>query len=58
MGNFEGCTFVANEVHHKYSGSKRNMYLLEVDTWMAICRCCHNQIHNNPKKAKELGLLL
>jgi 5-methylcytosine-specific restriction endonuclease McrA len=56
--NLTGCLIVAQDVHHKFSGSKRAAHFLEVSTWMAVCRVCHNNIHNNPKNAKELGYLL
>jgi 5-methylcytosine-specific restriction endonuclease McrA len=56
--NLTGCLTVALDVHHKFSGSKRAAHFLEVSTWMAVCRMCHNNIHDNPKNAKELGYLL
>lgn len=57
-GQLTGCTGIASEVHHKFSGSKRNSHFLDVLTWMSVCRNCHNDIHNNPKKAKELRFLM
>ena len=54
-----GCTCKATEIHHKYAGSKRQAHYLDVHTWMAVCRSCHDDIHHvNPKRAKELGYLL
>jgi predicted CXXCH cytochrome family protein len=51
------CAKVACDVHHTYAGSNRQQYFLEVETWKALCRMCHTWVHNNPKSAKELGLL-
>lgn len=51
------CTGTATDVHHTYAGSNRQQYFLQVDTWKALCRMCHTWVHNNPKAAKELGLL-
>ena len=44
----------SKDVHHK-AGRGRN--LNNVETWCAVCRPCHNWIHNHPKQARELGLL-
>jgi len=38
-----GCTKDATEVHHR---AGRGAFLLDVITWLSICRSCHNQIHN------------
>ncbi len=40
----------SQDVHHK-SGRGKN-YLLE-ETWLAVCRGCHDEIHSNPTWARE-----
>jgi len=45
------------DIHHTRIGANRNKYYLEVDTWMALCRNCHNDVHDNPKKSRELGYI-
>lgn len=49
----EGCTGEASEVHHQ-AGRGKN--LLKTDTWLAVCRNCHQEITDNSKIAIELGL--
>ena len=51
------CTTHATDVHHTYSGKDRSAHYLETATWIPVCRSCHDFIHNNPKLARELGLL-
>lgn len=51
----EICSKPSQDLHHK-SGRGKN--LCKVDTFMAVCRGCHNFIHNNPKKSRELLYLL
>ena len=51
------CTGESTEIHHKYSGSNRDKYFLDVTTWVAICRNCHLWVHANPKAARELRIL-
>ena len=46
------CTRIATEVHHMRG---RGEYYLALDTWLAVCRFCHNWIENNPKEAKKLN---
>lgn len=48
----EGCTTHATDIHHKAGRSKN---YLDVLTWLAVCRSCHQWIELNPAKAKELG---
>jgi len=45
------------EVHHTYSGKDRDKHFLDVKTWLAVCRGCHNWIHKNPLEARKLGYL-
>ena len=47
----------STEVHHTYSGKDRDKYFLIVETWLAVSRKGHKWIHDNPKEARELGLL-
>lgn len=48
----EGCSKHSTDVHHK---AGRNRQYLNQDTWLAVCRNCHQWIELNPAKAKELG---
>ena len=52
-----GCTGMAIEIHHTYSGKDRGANYLKVDTWKGTCRNCHLWVHDNPKKSRELGYL-
>jgi 5-methylcytosine-specific restriction endonuclease McrA len=49
------CGGGATDIHHK---SKRGKNLSNKDTFMAVCRICHNRIHDNPAWAKEMGYLI
>lgn len=49
------CTASAVDVHHKKG---RGKHLNEVSTWMAVCRGCHNLIHNHPAWAGQHHYLL
>ena len=49
------CGRKATEVHH-YAG-RAGKLLLEESLWLAICRSCHTDIHNQPTIARHLGLL-
>jgi hypothetical protein len=51
------CKVHSTDVHHTHSGSDRSTSYLKDDTWKAVCRNCHNWIHNHPKESRELGLL-
>jgi hypothetical protein len=46
------CTLQSTEVHHKKGRLK---YHLDTNTWLSVCRNCHNWIENSPEEAKELG---
>jgi hypothetical protein len=52
-----GCMHGASDVHHTYAGSNREAFYLVQSTWLAVCRSCHNHIHNNPAEARTLGWL-
>jgi hypothetical protein len=49
-------TVRATEVHH--TNGRENERLLDRTYWMAVSREGHQWIHNNPKKARELGWLI
>ena len=54
------CTGQATDIHHLYSGKNRSKYYLQVDTYKAVCRNCHNYIHDHLsiEDAIEMGLKL
>jgi hypothetical protein len=47
------CTIQATDIHHKKG---RGPFLLDISTWIAVCRVCHTYIELHPIEAKELGL--
>jgi hypothetical protein len=55
-----GCMGTSTDVHHLYSGKDRDEYYLQMNTWKAVCRSCHNFIHDklSAEEAIELGLKL
>ena len=55
-----GCSGEATDVHHLYSGKDREKYYLQISTWKAVCRSCHNFIHDHlsSEEAIEMGLKL
>ena len=48
------CTKWATEIHHK---KKRGKNLNNTETWLPVCRHCHEWIENHKSKARELKLL-
>lgn len=48
------CTKQATEIHHK---KKRGKNLNNVDSWLPVCRHCHDWIENNKSQARALNLL-
>ena len=52
-----GCSNGATDVHHTYAGANREAFYLVQSTWKAVCRNCHNWIHNNPEQAKIMNWL-
>jgi hypothetical protein len=44
----------SRDVHHRLG---RGECLLEIDTFLAVCRSCHIRIHDNPQWAREHGYL-
>lgn len=51
----EICNNPSQDLHHK---AGRGKFLSDVTTFMAVCRRCHNYIHENPKKSRESLYLL
>ena len=51
----EVCNEPACDIHHK---ARRGKNLNNQDTWMAVCRKCHNKIESNGKWARENGYLV
>lgn len=49
------CQYHATQVHHKRG---RGLYLLDLETWLAVCPSCHQRIELNPAWAKLIGLSL
>ena len=45
----------STDVHHK---DKRGKNFLEKDTWLSVCRACHQIIHANPSWARENDYLI
>lgn len=54
----EGCTLVASDVHHLYSGSSRSEHYLNVKEWIPVCRNCHTKIHDDLTKDEAIALNL
>ena len=47
------CSVTATDVHHKAGrGSNHN----NINTWLAVCRNCHQWIEEHPNDAKSLNL--
>lgn len=44
------------DLHHKSGRLGAN--LTDVNTFMALCRKCHREIHDNPKLARNKGYLI
>ena len=50
------CSQKATEIHHKAGRIKDK--LNDEKDWLAICRSCHNWVHNHPIEARQLHLLI
>jgi len=44
-----------SDVHHTKG---RGRFYMDVDTWLSVCRPCHDKIHKEPKWAREKGYLV
>lgn len=53
QARLQNCTYLSTDVHHKAGRIGDNM--LNMNTWLAVCRNCHSIIENNPILAKEMG---
>lgn len=42
----QGCTLIATDIHHIFSGKDKQKYFLDIKTWKALCRNCHSKLHN------------
>ncbi len=45
----------STEIHHR--NGRNGKRLLNTDKFIAVCRACHRKIHDNPRWAREQGLL-
>lgn len=54
QARLSGCTGKATDIHHKAGRVGDN--LLNLSTWIAVCRSCHQWIEEHPAEAKELQL--
>ena len=50
----EICGKMSQDVHHK---AGRGSNYLAVDTWLSVCRSCHDRIHAHPAWARGEGYL-
>lgn len=55
-GIFATCTMVATDGHEILTRA-RGGSATEPENILLVCRNCHDWIHNNPVKAKQLGFL-
>ena len=55
MCQVEGCGSQAIEIHHTKG---RGINLNNVESFLSVCRGCHNLIHEHPLWARKHGLLL
>ena len=51
------CSHSATDVHHTFAGANRDAFYLVQSTWLATCRNCHDYIHSNPEKARNMNWL-
>jgi hypothetical protein len=52
----KGCLAQATDVHHSMGRGKS--FMLDVATYKALCRRCHQHVTDHPTEAYELGLTL
>lgn len=45
----------STDIHHK---AGRGKHYLDVDSWLSVCRFCHDKIHREPIWAREKGFLI
>jgi hypothetical protein len=51
----ENCGIEATDIHHK---ARRGPNLCKKETFMSVCRTCHQKIHDCPAWAKENKYLI
>lgn len=54
QAKLDGCTGQATDIHH--SKGRIGIDLLNIGTFIALCRNCHNYLETHPAIAKEMGL--
>jgi hypothetical protein len=57
MVKVNGCGHGATDVHHTRSGSDRDAFYLVQSTWLAVCRNCHQYVHEHPEESRIMGWL-
>lgn len=45
----------STDIHHKKG---RGKFYLDQDSWLAVCRPCHDRIHSNPIWARENNYII
>lgn len=50
------CGKESTDLHHKNGRIGSN--LTDVNTFMALCRKCHREVHDNPKHSRKNGWLI
>jgi len=53
VAQLENCAGIVSDVHHKKG---RGIYYLDTDTWIAVCRNCHDIITKDSNLAINLNL--
>lgn len=43
---FQNCTRIATDIHHKGIGSNKRKFYNDTSTWIQTCRHCHNTAHD------------
>jgi hypothetical protein len=51
----EICNSPASDIHHRKG---RGRYTLDITTFLAACRPCHERIHKHGKWAREMGYII
>jgi hypothetical protein len=53
QAKLQGCSAIATDVHHKKG---RGSYYLDQNTWIGLCRACHQWITDHNSDAIKMGL--
>ena len=51
------CQCKATDIHHTFDGADRMLHYTDTETWIPVCRKCHDWIHSHSLEAKQLKLL-